>query len=58
MIKYIYKFIQTHDDLMAGTVGGGGFAVMMTDINLILKSLVALATLLYFGVRIYNEFKK
>lgn len=58
MIRLLIIFIQKNwEDIGPGMVGVGSFTVMMTGLNLILKALVAAATLIFFAIRIYKEIK-
>jgi len=55
----ILAYLQKHnEELVATAVGGGGLSVLFTDIELILKILVASATLVYFIIKISKELKK
>lgn len=59
MIKLIIIYLQENWNqvISPGIVGAGSYTVMMTGLNLFLKGLVALATLIYFGIKIYKEVK-
>lgn len=58
-MKLLIIFLQKHgEDIITGSVGAGAFTLLLTEINLILKILVATATLIFFGIKIYKEFKK
>lgn len=51
------SFILKEDVIKVLAAGGGGFSVMMTNIELLLKVLIGVATLMYLGVKIHKELK-
>jgi arginine exporter protein ArgO len=59
MIKlFVILFQKISEDIVPAVVGGGGFVVLLSDLNLILKVLVGIAVLIYYGIKINKERKK
>lgn len=59
MIKLLTIYLQKHSEgFVSAVVGGGSLSILLTNIDIILKILVAAATLIYFIMKIVKELKK